>query len=370
MHIIAISYKQNFEEGKRERKRMERYAAEFDSYTIIIFTLCADGRRDVIRDGKLRICATNSKTRLRMLFDAYRIGRSLLREHPERKFIVTAQDPFEPSVVGLLLGRESNAVLHVQIHGDYFGTPYWRRESLLNRLRYVFGLHILSRVRAIRVVSERIKRSLIKRGVPLERITVLPIRTEMNTFLSAERAEVSDEVTILAAGRLAPEKNLGMLIQAVSNLKKEFPMIRLRILGDGRERSRLEGLVRTYNVSSHVEILAWVQDISSEMGRASIYALTSNHEGYALVLVEAMACGLPIVTTDVGCAGEVLVDDEHGYIIPIEDVWALTDRLRSLITDPEKRKRFGEAGRRTAARMALSSEVEYIKAWVASLSAS
>jgi hypothetical protein len=98
--VIAIGYaKQAFREGSRERIRMERYAAHFAEYHIIVFTKKAEGFPSVQQSGTLFLHATNAHTKVEMLWRAYRIGRTILQQS-NRRFVVTCQDPFETALVG------------------------------------------------------------------------------------------------------------------------------------------------------------------------------------------------------------------------------------------------------------------------------
>ena len=303
-----------------------------------------------------------------MLYASYRIGRAIVQEHNEMQYIVSSQDPFEASLVGLCIARSRNVVHHVQIHGSFFGSRKWRKESALNHARYWFGRFVLFRTKHVRVVSERIKESLISIGISRERITVLPIYIDIGKYLDIDRnynMESSEKstITILIAGRLAPEKNIGLVIGAIATLAPKHSHIRLRIVGSGPEEKRLQNMVDEKRIKDIVTFVPWVESLVSELQQANIYVLSSNHEGYALVLVEAMAAGLPIVTTDVGCAGELVVNQRHGHVVPVDNARTFADKLEDLVLHPDKRKEFGEHGRDVARTLSMISEEDYMRSW-------
>lgn len=366
-HVLSISYAKGlFTKGSREQQRAKKYASQLGSYNVIVFTRKKEGFEKQVLGESFSVHPTNSSNRLFMLLDAYRIGRSILAENRQVQHVVSSQDPFETSFVGVLLARARNALHHVQVHGDVFSNNAWRRESILNRIRLIFGRFVVRRARCVRVVSERIKRSLLALGVAEERVVVLPIYGELETFLDIDRTHHSSErVVILTAGRLAREKHFSLLIDAVHTLVASGHAIELRIVGSGPEAQRLKTRVKELQLETQVTFIPWTPSLTPEMQAADIFALTSDHEGYGLVLVEAMAAGLPVVTTDVGCAGEAVRDRKDGLVVPVGDEQQLVAALRTCIEDEGKRIRFGKSGREHVRTHVAFTAETYLDAWVA-----
>lgn len=368
MNVIAISTARNMlNKESRDYLRMKKYASKLGVFHVVLITY--EGEHDEIADDTLRIHPTNSGSKVAAFFDAITIGRNILQRHKEKDFVITSQDPFELSIIGLILSRAKNAMHQVQIHGDFFGSHFWRSESLMNRFRYLLGLFVVRRTHCIRVVSERIKRSLVARGVSPSHIVVLPIRPELERFFE-NTPEDKEHTTlrILTVGRLASEKNIPMLLRAYKKIAKDHQNVRLKIVGSGPEEKKLKAMAASMKIKEKIDFMPWTEDIAGEMRNADISVLTSNHEGYALVLVEAMASGLPIITTDVGCVGDVVKDGVHGYTIPVGNDAALSNALLKLIEHPEVRKQFGRNGREKATQIMQTSEEAYIQALVASFS--
>jgi len=311
-NLIAISYaKQTLVPGSREYKRMQSYAALLDSYHVIVFTRAGEQFPAYQQSGTLHLYATNARTKLGMLWQSYAIGRKILKQNQEQQFVVSSQDPFETSLVGRALARSHNATHQVQIHGDVFN-PASYRTSVLQRLRVIYGRYVVAHTSAIRVVSDRIKRSLIAQSIPPEIITVLPVQADLSSLLriGAKRVHTSGPLQLLFLGRLAPEKQIPLLLQACVILRDNGLDFHLTIVGSGPEEKLVTETIKQHQLGNLVTSTPWVSDISAVMQKSDVLCLTSAHEGWGMVLLEAAAAGLAIVSTDVGCIGECLVDTE------------------------------------------------------------
>lgn len=152
-------------------------------------------------------------------------------------------------------------------------------------------------------------------------------------------------LTIGTAGRLVQVKNFPFLIQVVRSLTSEFPDLILEIAGEGPERPVLESLVSKLEIQDRVRLLGWQQNLPAVMLRWDVFALGSLAEGFGLAVTEAMACGLPVVSTAVGGIPEIVAEGVTGWLVPPGDVDSYRHRLRFLLTDAGQRRAFGAAGR-------------------------
>ncbi len=151
---------------------------------------------------------------------------------------------------------------------------------------------------------------------------------------------------VLSVGRLSPEKAPEHLLRVCARLLREGVDHRLVFVGGGELYEALGALTRALGVADRV-VLAREQPEPKEYYRhADVFALSSVAEGMPNALMEAQVCGLPAVTTDAGGAGEVVVDGETGFVVPVGDEAAFAAALKGLLEDPELRRRMGEAGRR------------------------
>lgn len=234
------------------------------------------------------------------------------------------------------------------MHGDMF-SPYFYAGSSVAALKRSVATFVLQRAEKIRVVSKRIATSLVARGIPAEKITIVPIQADLEPFLSIyhERVYVDHTpVQFLYVGRLAPEKNLTLLLNAFADLKTEAD-IHLTLVGDGPCKQVLREQAARLGITEQLSWLPWTDQVAEIMKQADVFCLSSLHEGFGMVLIEAMATGLPVVTTDVGCAGEIITDHKEGRVVPVDDVPAYTSALKAML-EVATRTRFGHAGHATA----------------------
>jgi glycosyltransferase involved in cell wall biosynthesis len=201
--------------------------------------------------------------------------------------------------------------------------------------------------------------------VKADRITVLPIRPELETFLSKQAKKRDTEVhSFLFIGRLSPEKNIPRIIRAFSYLYQKHPDTRLSIVGDGPEKTKIESLIHEHHLEQVVVLKSWTEDVAEEMWSADIFLLASLHEAYGLTLIEAMAVGMPIVTTDVGCVGEIVQNGVHGIVVKETSDIAFRDAMERMLTDGLFRSLCAENGRKTTMSLAEGTSDAYARAWV------
>jgi glycosyltransferase involved in cell wall biosynthesis len=174
----------------------------------------------------------------------------------------------------------------------------------------------------------------------------LPINEEDPIILPGNKN--SDNLIILAAGRLTPLKNFPMLLKASALVSQEY-QIELFILGDGPERQHLDDLSRKLNISSHVHFMGFVSNPQDYFAHADIFTLTSNHEGFGNVIVEAMAMGVPVIATDCPYGPrEILQGGESGILVPVDDENALAVAILDLLDQSDKLEHLARAGKSRA----------------------
>jgi glycosyltransferase involved in cell wall biosynthesis len=132
---------------------------------------------------------------------------------------------------------------------------------------------------------------------------------------------------ILAVGRLKPQKDFSTLIHAFAKVRKNR-LCRLLILGEGPERGALEALIRELGLEQDVELPGFLENPCAYMSRASLFVLSSRWEGLPTVLIEALYCGVPIVSTDCPSGPrEILAGGQYGSLVPVQDVPALAEAI-------------------------------------------
>ena len=151
-----------------------------------------------------------------------------------------------------------------------------------------------------------------------------------------------DVPVVLGVGRLTPQKNFDLLLRTFARLRREHDA-RLIILGDGNQRERLEARTEALGIEDCVDLPGFVSNPYPFMANASLFALSSDFEGFGIVLVEALACGCPVVSTDCPSGPrEILEDGKWGRLVPVGDEEALAAAMRKSLDeehDPERLRR-------------------------------
>ena len=138
---------------------------------------------------------------------------------------------------------------------------------------------------------------------------------------------------IISIGRLAMQKNFPMLINAFAAIKDEFPDWQLLILGEGPDRGSLQLTVDSLQLTDRVLMPGRSEHVIDELRKSKLFCMSTNAEGMSNALIEAMCVGLPVVSTDVCGAKELLCEPESGIIVPVGDTEALAKALRKVMSD-------------------------------------
>ena len=163
-----------------------------------------------------------------------------------------------------------------------------------------------------------------------------------------------DSRRVIAVGRYTHQKGFERLIEAWRLLSGRVQGWRLDIIGDGEERAALQGLIDAYGLEASVTLTRPTNDMPAVYNSASLVAMSSRYEGLPMILVEAQAYGLPIVSFDCKCGpADVVKDGVTGYLVPEGDIEALAQRLEVLMRDDELRKQMGTAAREASERYSV-----------------
>jgi len=203
--------------------------------------------------------------------------------------------------------------------------------------------------------SEATKAKILALGCPPDRMVKLPMGIHLDKIVFAERKiSPDDPINILSVGRLTEMKGREYAIKAVAKILNKFPNITLNIVGDGPLRESLQKLINDLDAAGKINLLGWVDSdrldslykSSHIFLHPSVKASDGNMEGQGVVLLEALAYGLPVVATSHGAFPETVPDGVGGFLVPERDPDALAERLEYLITNPQTRPVLGKTGRR------------------------
>lgn len=329
-----------FFEQSSARARMREYAAAIGELHII-----SRGTGGVVHEGALHLYPV----RLPRLFVYGAIARRARKLILERGIeVVSAQDPFECGRAALRAVHGTRAKLHIQVHTDFL-TPWFTRGHIarspqvrmpfLNRVRQHIARRVLPHADGIRVVSRRIRDSLMEEfGTTIPEPVIIPIAVQDIPIEPVPLPPHSFTFALLAVGRLEPEKRIEDIIAAVARLRVGYPSLGAIIVGEGRERRKLERMARRLGLEKRIVFLGARPDARGLMKSAQAFIQASAYEGYGLTLIEAALARVPIITTDVGIVGEVLEGYKQVLAAPVGDPVNLAAHIAWLIEDHEARK--------------------------------
>jgi glycosyltransferase involved in cell wall biosynthesis len=198
-------------------------------------------------------------------------------------------------------------------------------------------------------VGAHLARAVRDRGVPAERVRVVPNAVALDGPRAAPR-EAGRTPTVVAGGRLHPKKGYDILVRARAELRGRGIAATCRIAGAGPERERLQALIDELALQSRIALTGWTDDLPGFLAQGDVFAFPSYQEGFPLVLLQAMAAGLPIVASAIDGPSEMLADGESGLLVPAGDPAALADALAALLAEPARAARLGAAARAVVER--------------------
>lgn len=236
-------------------------------------------------------------------------------------------------------------------------------------LRTVFRMaaHLASSVALVGRALARYYTDVVR--LPASKLRVVDNGVDTTRFRPVAPAEVTERRRLAglpengflvgAVGRLAHVKNYPLLLRAVAQARAAGVPVTAALVGDGEDRDTLEALVDTLELRSSVVFLGWRRDVADLVGLFDALAITSFSEALPLAVLEAMAAGVPVVSTTVGEIPRVLDDGAAGVLVPNDDVDAFTGGLTRLATDAEGRRVLGARARdRVVERYSLDAMVD------------
>ena len=183
-------------------------------------------------------------------------------------------------------------------------------------------------------------------GVDLTRFSTEPA-PRLREKLARELAIAPDQKLILCVARLIPEKGVAEMVEAAKLICRTRKDVVFLLAGTGPLMENLRAKVRTYGLERQFRVLGWRNDVNDLMKCADILTLPSYYmEGLPVSILEAMACGKPVVTTHHKGCEDAVVDGQTGYLVPVKAIEPLAEKLVALLDDATLRARMGQAGRR------------------------
>lgn len=326
-------------------ERHREYGKFVERLDIIVFSKAGFSEYEV--SDRVKAYPTNSSGRSKYFFDALRISRELFKKN--KYDLIITQEPFLTGLVGVKLKKSFGGKLLVHFHGDYRG------------LKLLFAkLFVLPKVDAIRVMSRGQKDILIKNRIKPSLINVISTPVNLEKFINYENKNPEHQERILSlnntqkskkiilmVGRKDEVKDFNTLFKAITLVYEKDKNIGLRLVGnyepaEAESLSLPEGLKNDGGVFISGRIDS--NDLPAYYKTSYLVVLSSKSESFGKVLIEANACGKPVISTATTGAKEIIRDGYNGYLAPIGDAKALADKILFLLNNPEKAKKMGENG--------------------------
>lgn len=297
---------------------------------------------------------------VRVRFAWYRFAKLLKRLDPDIVLSMSSTGNLTASAAHFV--ARVRAPLIVAEHNTF--SEVWRRKRLKFVLLKGIKKALYRNATRILAVSHGVAEDLVRTiGVPRDRLVVIhnPIVEEKLESLAEENVDhpwFNDGVPlIVAAGRLVDQKDYPMLLEAFQKLRHRT-MARLVILGEGDLQVFLRERARELGIDDDVAFLGFVPNPYRYMKRSSVFALSSRWEGFGNVIVEAMACSVPVVSTDCPSGpSEIITDGKDGFLVPVGDASSMARVLEQLLENPELRARIGKEGCRRSRDFSVQAAI-------------
>lgn len=337
------------------QKRVKEQARFLSNYFIITRNNGNLKVSKITLSDNLFIFPIFSASKIGFIYEAFCIGRRICRDN--RIDCISSRDPYIPGLVGYLLKKRYGIPLNVQMTSDIIDNHYFIKERYINIFLNKLAKWLIKKADTIRISTSKEKKLLLRLGIDERKIWKIPFFVDFNPFLRADGSEIRrrylrrqfDKI-VLSVGRIAKEKDLGTLIQAIPFVIKEYPRVLFLIIGEGPEERRIRNLVLNLGVKNNVCFLGNISydKIPDFFSACDLFVITSVYEGLPMVLLEAAVSEKPIVSTSYTGAYDVIKEGKIGFILNFKDSMNIAKKIVYLLKNPEIAKEMGERGRKFA----------------------
>ena len=233
--------------------------------------------------------------------------------------------------------------------------------DLPSRKRAIFNRMMLKQHDRLIACGGAVRRALIdNEGLPELRVDIVYNGVDLDAMSNSpagarqkirhEFGIADDEVLAVQIARLNELKDHRTAVHAIETARRACPGLRLLIVGEGAERPVIEAAIAERNLQDHIILTGMRRDVSSLLAAADLFLLTSVSEGIPLTVIEAMAAGLPVVSTAAGGLAEMVEEGRTGFLTRVADDKTLAARMVRLAENPDERQSMGKCGREKAER--------------------
>ena len=317
-----------------------------------------DERVKVIR-GDISTTAGNALTRLRGVLGAINRVREIIKE-VQPDIIVNAHCPL---VTWVLPFVSTNIPKIVEIHQSRQGLEMLNRWAMngfsrwLHKwsIRWIYGLYD----KFVVLTSGDQKAWNLRNCIVIPNFSNYSEQSCLASIPKEREEKAQYQIIMLA--RLVPQKRIDLMVKIWTKLAKDFPQWQVKVLGEGWERPRLEVQILRAGLHDTFLLPGQVKNVTAELQRSDILCLTSEYEGFGIVLIEAMLKGVPVIAFDYVGVDDIIENGVDGYVVPFGDIDTYVNKLKLMMSSFEERDRL--------VRNALSSvrkfdKEDIMKRWV------
>lgn len=269
---------------------------------------------------------THNRNRIRT------IRRAIEQANPQVVLSITTV----PNILTLLACRPLNIPVIVSEHIDPQRQPLSRIWRSLRKLTYPRAAGIVVETAPVAEYYRQITGS-----IPVQ---VIPNPVQPPTLPTADAPRRADgRHTVIGMGRLVPQKGFDLLIATFAELAARHPNWDLKIIGGGESEQSLRQQIAATGLESRIELCGWLLNPTPQLAQSDLFVFSSRFEGFGIALMDAMACGRPVISFDCPHGpAEIIRHDVDGLLVPAEDVAALEAAMDQLMSSPEDRQRLGQ----------------------------
>lgn len=341
-------------------ERHKKYGSFCDRLDIIVLSKRGFNKKQI--SDRVTIYPTNSSTRWGYFSDVCKIGKKLFSQ---TKYDLIVSE-FFGSLPAYKLKKKYKTKLLLNLHGDFFNNKQGLEGLWTNYVLLLINNFIIKKIDGIRVVSNGIKQKLIQKGIEAKKIKVISTPINLDKFLNQEKVEKEkSEKVILFVGRLESVKNLEWFIKEVFTRVGTRHGVFFKIAGTGSQENKLKKIVKDLNLENLVKFLGQTnqEETIKYLNNCDVFVLPSRSESFGKVLVEANACGKPVVATMTTGAKEIVQDGVNGCLIPIGNAKKMVEKILYLLNNSDKAKEMGEAGKKMMQEKYSNNIQKIVKFW-------
>ena len=289
--------------------------------------------------GRKELATATMVSLLSFPVKAYKKADELCKKH--KYDFINTQFAIPTGPLGVWISRKYKLKNILSLHGGDIYDPT-KKNSPHNKWYFKKVVRwVLNNSNIIVAQSSNTKKNTIDIYHPNKDIKIIPLPYEPIKFKKVTREQLNldkDKIYLISVGRLVKRKGFDFLIKSLAELNNK--KVHVLIIGDGPEKDNLIRLSKKLNIENKVHLLGYQTEEKKfqYLSNSDIYVLSSIHEGFGVVLQEAMQVGLPIISTDEGGQVDLVQEDKNGFLVKYQNTKELKEKINILITDKDKMK--------------------------------